>query len=63
MYNLDQLQEVYFDICDLIMSDPVLMKKKITGLSEFETLGEFLEYQKEKLAEIEICNKEEATYE
>jgi len=59
MYNLDQLQEVYFDICDLIASEPVLMKKKITGLSEFNTLGEFLEYQKEKLSEIEICNKED----
>ena len=56
MYNLTQLQEVYFDICDLIMSDPALMKTKIKGLSEFDTLGEFLEYQKEKLAEIEICN-------
>lgn len=59
MYNLDQLQEVYFDICDLIASDPVLMKKKITGLPEFNTLGEFLEYQKEKLLEIESCNKED----
>ena len=59
MYNLDQLQEVYFDICDIIMSNPKLMKTKIEGLSEFDTLGEFLEYQKEKLSEIEICNLEE----
>lgn len=59
MYNLDQLQEVYFDICDIIMSNPKLMQTKVEGLSEFDTLGEFLACQKEKLSEIEICNLEE----
>jgi hypothetical protein len=58
MYNLTQLQEVYFDICDLVMSDPALMKTKIKGLSEFETLGEFLQYQREKLEDIEQANLE-----
>ena len=56
MNNLTQLQEVYFDLSDLIMSDPQLMKTKIVGLSEFETLGEFLQYQREKLEDIEQAN-------
>jgi hypothetical protein len=49
---LTQVQEVYFDLCDLLNSgeiDDILL----TTFQEFETLKEFLEEQKTKLAEIE----------
>lgn len=56
MQQLDTLQSVYFDLCDLINANPSLMKKKIEGLQEFDTLGEFLQYQKEQLEIVEVDN-------
>lgn len=47
------VQEVYFDICDLLNShqiDDIVLD----GFQEFETLREFLEEQKGKLEKIEI---------
>ena len=47
-----RVQEVYFDVCDLINSgeiDDIVL----TTFQEFETLKEFLEEQKMKLEEIE----------
>ena len=55
--QLTLLQEVYFDICDLINSreiDDIC----IIGFSEFETVLEFLEEQKSKLATIEMTEAE-----
>ena len=50
--QLTLLQEVYFDICDLMNSREV-DDICINGFSEFETVLEFLEEQKQKLASIE----------
>jgi hypothetical protein len=50
--QLTLLQEVYFDICDLMDSREV-DDICINGFSEFETVLEFLEEQKQKLATIE----------
>jgi len=47
---------VYFDICDLIYSNPKIMNRKIAGLPEFNNLGEFLQYQKAQIEEIEGAN-------
>jgi len=49
---LTKVQEVYFDICDLIKSGEV-DDIVLTSFQEFETLKEFLEEQKTKLEEIE----------
>lgn len=59
MEKLELLQSVYFDICDLIYSNPKIMNKKIDGLSEFDTLGEFLNYQKQQIEQIEGAQNEE----
>lgn len=59
MEKLELLQSVYFDICDLIYSNPKIMNKKIEGLSEFDTLGEFLNYQKQQIEQIEGAQNEE----
>jgi hypothetical protein len=55
--QLTLLQEVYFDICDLINSreiDDIC----INGFEEFETVLEFLEEQKLKLSLIEDYRKQ-----
>lgn len=47
------IQEIYFDLCDLIEENENLLSLKIEGFGEFETLGEFLEEQKAKIAWLE----------
>ena len=47
-----KLQEVLFDICDLINSGEI-DDFMLTTFQEFETLKEFLEEQKDKLQQIE----------
>ena len=52
MSNVQTLvQEVYFDLCDLL--DHNKLNKKIKGFYEFEDLQEFIEEQKAKLSQIE----------
>jgi len=58
MNNLNNLQEIYFDLVDLIENNPKLLKIKIDGLEEFSNLGEFLVEQKTKLEIIESSNPE-----
>lgn len=50
---LTTVQEILFDIIDLVDENEELMNTKITGFDEFETLGEFLQEQREKLSEME----------
>lgn len=52
MRTLTTIQEVYFDLCDLIESGQV-DDFCIRGFAEFETLLEFLTEQRDKLAAIE----------
>ena len=52
-----KIQEVLFDICDLINSGEV-DDIALTTFQEFETLTEFLKEQKEKLESIESEIKE-----
>lgn len=59
MDRLTKVQSIYFDLCDLALENPPLMKLKVKGLSEFETLGEFVEHQKQALLEIEAEVTEE----
>ena len=54
----DTLQEIYFDICDLLDSGQV-DDIQITEPDEFSTLREFLEEQKAKLEQIEESLGEE----
>jgi hypothetical protein len=49
---ITKVQEVYFDLCDLINSGEIDDFNLVT-MNEFNTLREFLEEQKEKLSEIE----------
>jgi len=49
---IETLQEIYFDICDLLDSEQV-DDIQLTGFAEFETLREFLEEQKAKLEQVE----------
>ena len=53
------IQEVYFDICDLLNSNQA-DDFILSGFQEFETLREFLEEQKKKLEQIETTMTEEA---
>lgn len=46
------VQEIYFDVCDLINSGQI-NDFVLDGFQEFETLLEFLEEQKTKLERIE----------
>ena len=55
---LTTVQEVYFDLCDLIDSGQV-DDIQISGFDEFDTLLEFLEEQKMKLASIEDSLEDE----
>lgn len=50
--TLTAVQEVFFDICDLLNSGEI-DDIQITCLPEFDTLHEFLEEQRHKLAYIE----------
>ena len=50
--TLETLQEVFFDLTDLIDSGQVY-GIDIDGFQEFKTLVEFLQEQKEKIALIE----------
>jgi len=49
---LTRVQEVYFDLCDLINSGDI-DDINLLSFDEFNTLREFLEEQRGKLAEIE----------
>lgn len=48
------VQEVFFDIVDLIDSRQI-DDFQLSGFQEFETLSEFLVEQREKLAQIDSC--------
>lgn len=50
--TLTQLQEVYFDICDLLDNNE--LDDAIEGFFEFDTLRQCLEEQRRKLAQIEL---------
>lgn len=52
MSTLAKVQEVFFDISDLIDSGQIY-DFQLSGFPEFETLLEFLEEQKTKLQSIE----------
>lgn len=49
--TLTLVQEVYFDLCDLLDNNE--LNESIEGLFEFENMREFITWQKEKLAQIE----------
>lgn len=51
--TLTTIQEVYFDLCDILDNNDY-SDVKIEGLYEFDDLREFLIEQKNKLAEIEL---------
>lgn len=51
--TLTQVQEVYFDLCDILESND-FSEVKLEACFAFEDLQEFLEAQKAKLAEIEL---------
>jgi len=50
--TITKVQEVFFDLCDLLNSGQI-DNIKLSGFQEFATLREFLEEQKNKLTEIE----------
>jgi hypothetical protein len=50
--TLTTIQEVYFDLCDLIENNN-LTKTRIKGFYEFENLDQFIQEQKTKMAQIE----------
>lgn len=49
--TLTLVQEVYFDLCDLLENNK--LSTKVKGLYEFDDMREFIEEQKRKLAQIE----------
>lgn len=51
--TLTTVQEVYFDLCDILENNDY-SDIKIEGLYEFDDLREFLIEQKNKLAELEL---------
>lgn len=51
--TLTQVQEVYFDLCDILDNND-FSEVKLEACFDFEDLQEFLEAQKAKLAEIEL---------
>ncbi len=51
--TLTTVQEVYFDLCDILEKNDY-SDIKIEGLYEFDDLREFLIEQKNKLAELEL---------
>ena len=50
--TITKVQEVYFDLCDLLNSRQI-DNITLSGFQEFDTLREFLEEQKNKLVEID----------
>lgn len=50
--TLTLVQEVYFDLCDLLDNNE--LNEPIEGLFEFSDMREFITWQKNKLAEIEL---------
>jgi hypothetical protein len=48
---LTLVQEVYFDLCDILDNNE--LDDKIKGLYEFDTVRDFMSEQREKLARIE----------
>ena len=52
MSTITTIQEVFFDLCDLIDSGQI-DDFQLSGFQEFETLREFLIEQRDKLAQIE----------
>lgn len=46
------LQEIFFDLCDLLDSGQI-DDIALDGFAEFETLREFIEEQKNKIEELE----------
>ena len=57
MSTLTIVQEIYFDLCDLINSGQI-DDIAIRDFQEFKTLKEFLEEQRNKIEEIEADLKE-----
>lgn len=57
---LTTLQEIYFDVCDLIDSGQI-DDFALRGFQEFKTLREFMEEQKGKLEAVEIWMEEQAS--
>ena len=57
--TLTLLQEVYFDLCDLLNSGQA-DDFSIDGFQEFDTLREFLEEQKTKIERIESMMEPES---
>ena len=49
--TLTLIQEVYFDLCDLLDNNE--LDDRIQGLQEFDTLRDFMYEQKAKLSRIE----------
>lgn len=52
------IQEVYFDLVDLVENNPDLMNLKIQGFEEFATLGDFVDEQRAKMTYLEECVEE-----
>lgn len=52
------IQEVLFDLFDIMNSNPHLMHLKIEGFEEFDTLGEFITEQRMKMEHLEDCVEE-----
>ena len=50
--TITKVQEVYFDLCDLLDSRQI-DNINLIGFHEFDTLREFLEEQKNKLADLD----------
>jgi|DEB0MinimDraft_6_1074348.scaffolds.fasta_scaffold38414_2 5-bromo-4-chloroindolyl phosphate hydrolysis protein len=50
--TITKVQEVYFDLCDLLNSRQI-DDITLSGFQEFDTLREFLEEQKNKLADLD----------
>jgi hypothetical protein len=48
---LTLVQEVYFDLCDILDNNE--LDDKIEGLYEFDTVRDFITEQKQKMARIE----------
>lgn len=49
--TLSMIQEVYFDLCDIL--DHNELNQKIEGFFEFESLRDFLHEQRQRMAQIE----------
>lgn len=49
------IQEVLFDLFDIVNNNPHLMHLKIEGFEEFDTLGEFITEQRMKMEHLEDC--------